>query len=196
MAAISFSEIKEVLLERLKRLDQHLTYHNIFHTMDVLVQAERIAIAEGRKNPDEIFLLKVAALYHDTGFLEAYTGHEKISCTIFLEDADRFGFSDQQKEVVRGLIMATQVPQKPVGILQEIICDADLDYLGRQDFYKLGDNLRKEFLHYKIVDTDDQWETLQLKFFHNHHYHTASSKSQRGPVKQKHYAELLAHAPD
>ncbi len=196
MPAVSLTEIKEAVLEKLKGLDIHLTYHNTFHTLDVLAQSERIAMTEGRTDPEEIFLLKVAALYHDTGFLRTYRGHEKISCLIFLEDADKFGFDDKQKEVVQGLIMATQVPQKPVGILQEIICDADLDYLGREDFYPLGDNLRKEFLHYNIVGTDAQWETLQLNFFHNHHYHTQASKMQRESAKMKHFAELLAHAPD
>ena len=189
----SFSEIKETVLEKLKGLDIHLTYHNVLHTLDVLSHSERIAQSEGLTDPGELFLLKVAALYHDTGFLKAYGGHEKVSCSIFLEDAVRFGFTEEQKEIILGLIMATQVPQNPTGILQEIICDADLDYLAREDFYAGSDSLRKEFLHYHIVGTDPQWEELQISFFENHHYHTRSSKMQREPAKQKHFAELLAH---
>jgi predicted metal-dependent HD superfamily phosphohydrolase len=189
----SFSEIKEIVLEKLGALDVHLTYHNVFHTLDVLSQSERIAQSEGLTNDSDLFLLKVAALYHDTGFLKVYTGHEKFSCAIFLDDADSLGFTAQQKEIIQGLIMATQVPQKPEGILQQIICDADLDYLAREDFYAGGDNLRKEFLHFQIVGDDAGWEKLQIKFFENHHYHTRSSKMQREPAKQKHFAELLAH---
>ncbi|MBS1573884.1 MAG: HD domain-containing protein [Bacteroidetes bacterium] len=189
----AFSEIKDAVLDRLKGLDDHLTYHNVNHTLDVLAQSIRIAGAEKLNSDEDVFLLKVAALYHDTGFLKAYRGHEKMSCEIFLEDADRFGFSQSQKELVQGMIMATQVPQKPVGILQEIICDADLDYLAREDFYQSSDNLRKEFLHYHIVEDNDQWEDLQLKFFENHRYHTSTSKKQREPARQKHFAELLAH---
>ena len=189
----SFSEIKEIVLKKLGALDVYLTYHNVSHTLDVLSQAERIAQSEGLKDDNGLFLLKVAALYHDTGFLRAYTGHEKASCAIFLEDAGSLGFTAQQKEIILGLIMATQVPQKPAGLLQEIICDADLDYLAREDFYAGANNLREEFLHFHIVDDNAGWEKLQLKFFENHHYHTFSSKMQREPAKQKHFAELLAH---
>jgi uncharacterized protein len=196
MHAGSFLKIKEFVLDKLKELDPHLTYHNIAHTLDVLAQSERIAASEKITNEEELFLLKTAALYHDTGFLRVYTGHEQVGCAIFREDAARFGFTIEQSEIIEGLIMATRVPQKPVGILQEIICDADLDYLAREDFYTIGDNLRKEFIRYNIVTGDAGWEALQLKFFENHHYHTWSSKMQREPAKQKHFAELLAHPAD
>lgn len=189
----AFLEIKDVVLEKLKGLDDYLTYHNTSHMLDVLAQSIRIAEAEKLNSDEDFFLLKVAALYHDTGFLKTYRGHEKISCQIFLEDANRFGFTEQQKDTVQNLIMATQVPQKPVGILQEIICDADLDYLAREDFYDGSDKLRKEFLNYHIVDNEADWEELQVKFFENHHYHTVTSKMQREPAKQRHFAELLAH---
>ncbi|MGC4037420.1 MAG: HD domain-containing protein [Chitinophagaceae bacterium] len=190
---VSFSTIKETLLERLTHLDHHLIYHNIGHTLDVLEQCERIAWCERITNTEDLFLLKVAALYHDAGFLKTYRGHEAVSCRIFLEDAEKFDLNDQQKEIIQGLIMSTKVPQQPVGILQEIICDADLDYLAREDFYSISDNLRQEFIHFGIVANDMQWEELQLGFFGNHHYHTISSRNQREPAKQKHFAELLAH---
>jgi len=89
--------------------------------------------------------------------------------------------------------MSTRVPQQPVGILQQIICDADLDYLAREDFYELADGLRREFLYYKIVSDDAGWEALQLKFFEKHLYHTHSSIMQREPAKRMHFMQLLAH---
>lgn len=196
MYASSFLKIKEFVIKKLEGLDTRLTYHNIAHTLDVLAQSERIAASEKIMNDEELFLLKTAALYHDAGFLKVYTGHEQASCAIFREDAARFGFTIEQSEIIEGLIMATRVPQKPVGILQEIICDADLDYLAREDFYTIGDHLRKEFIQFNIVADDAGWEAMQLKFFENHHYHTYSSKMQREPAKQKHFAELLAHPAD
>lgn len=188
-----FDKIKNTVLKKLEGLDPHLTYHNGSHTLDVLAHSERIAYSEGLTDAGEVYLLKVAALYHDTGFLKAYRGHEKISCEFFLLDADRFDFTQQQKEIVETLILATQVPQLPSDIFQQIICDADLDYLAREDFYKNSNNLRKEFLHFQIVGNNAEWEDLQLKFFQKHHYHTRTSKMQREPAKQKHFAELLAH---
>jgi hypothetical protein len=42
------------------------------------------------------------------------------------------------------LIHVTEIPHKPLNHLQEIICDADLDYLGRNDFQEIADNLKAE----------------------------------------------------
>ena len=194
MLANLFTNIKVTVCDKLKGLDPNLTYHNLLHTLDVLNQSERIAVKEGITDTEEMFLLKVASLYHDTGFLETYTEHEKVSCAIFLEDACRFGFTQRQKDKVMALIMATCIPQNPASHLERIICDADLDYLGREDFFEIGDMLRKEFLHYHIIENNDEWEKIQLKFFQTHRYHTASSRISRDALKVVHYNALLKKA--
>jgi len=186
-----YKEIESNAIERLKKLSPDLTYHCYDHTMDVLEQCVRIAEAEGVSDQKQIFLLKVAALYHDTGFLNAYRFHEAASCDIFLEETKEFGFSDADNEVVKRLIMATQIPQLPADLLEKIICDADLDYLGRDDFFSIGDTLRKEFLLFKVVTNNDEWENLQLKFLKNHAYHTKSSQKLREPAKQLNISKLL-----
>ena len=196
MTAILLPEIKRTVLQKLKGLDTRLTYHSAFHTLDVLEQAEHIATAEGLEGTEEALLLKVAALYHDTGFLRAYNGHEKMSCTIFLEDADRFGFTQEQKDTIVDLIMMTQIPQRPETLLEKIICDADLDYLGRKDFAELAEKLHEEFLNYQVVANNSEWDAMQLKFLSTHHYHTKSSQSKRGLVKQLNLANLIYTEPD
>jgi predicted metal-dependent HD superfamily phosphohydrolase len=186
-----YKEIEANAIKRLRELSPDLTYHCYDHTMDVLEQCVRIAEAEGVTNQKEVFLLKVAALYHDTGFLKAYRLHEAASCSIFMEETSAFDFSKEDIEVVNRLIMATQIPQKPADILEKIICDADLDYLGRDDFFSIGDTLRKEFLLFKVVANNDEWESLQLKFLRNHSYHTRSSQLLREPAKQLNISKLL-----
>jgi hypothetical protein len=86
--------------------------------------------------------------------------------------------------------MVTQIPQQPKDILERIICDADLDYLGRDDFFAIGDTLRREFIRYGVVPSDEAWEALQMKFLTNHAYHTASSQVLREPAKQSHIRKL------
>ena len=180
-----FEEIKNNLLARLQVLSPDLTYHCINHTLDVTQQCERIAVEEGIVNDRDLFILKVAALYHDCGFLETYSDHEKKGCDIFRTAALDFKFSDEEKDAVCKLIMATKLPQQPATLMEKIICDADLDYLGRDDFFAIGDTLRKEFLKYKIVPDNNAWGKLQLNFLQNHRYHTYSSQTQREPVKKQ-----------
>jgi len=185
-----FDLIKQNVCSILQKLDPKLTYHCKEHTIDVLEQSERIGKEEGITGND-LWLLKVAALYHDTGFLRVYHNHEEMSCAIFLEHSIYFQFNEEEKEKIKGIIMATKIPQKPHTLLERIICDADLDYLGRKDFYTIGEELRKEFLTYGIIHNNEEWDKLQLNFLKNHRYHTGSSQKQREAAKQKYIQQLL-----
>ncbi len=183
---------EHVINQLLSGLSVTLTYHNINHTLDMVSQVQRIANDEEITNEEELNLLKIAALYHDAGFLYKYTGHEEVGCVMARKDLTDFGLNDEQIERICGMIMATKIPQSPKNKIEEIICDADLDYLGRSDFLQIGDTLRKEFIYYKIVPNDEEWEKLQLKFLQNHKYHTNASQKQREPVKQQNYSKLIA----
>ena len=185
-----FQNIRSLVYDKLDGLNADLTYHNKEHTMDVVHQCERIAKDEGFEDGHELYLLRIAALYHDTGFLKTYFNHEEMSCRIFTEDAALFNFSEEDKELVRHLIMATKLPQTPKTMLEKIICDADLDYLGRNDFFTIATGLQKEFLHYEIVHSEDEWHQLQVKFLTTHQYHTESSRRCREEQKKAHMAML------
>jgi predicted metal-dependent HD superfamily phosphohydrolase len=190
MTESDFEVLKEIALAELDALSPHLTYHSKAHTVDVVKQSIRIAKAEQVSEKD-ILVLKIAALFHDTGFLKVYVNHEVKGCEIFLEKSAGLGFSAEQQSTVQELIMATKLPQQPKTHLQRIICDADLDYLGRSDFFETGENLRKEFLHYKIAADNEEWERMQLNFLKSHQYHTKTSQQLREPVKQQNYSKLL-----
>jgi predicted metal-dependent HD superfamily phosphohydrolase len=185
-----FQNIRALVWDKLDSLNPNLTYHNKDHTMDVVKQCERIARDEGVEEGRELFLLKVAALYHDTGFLKTYFSHEEMSCRIFMEDAVLFKFSDEDNEMVKSLIMATKLPQAPKTLLEKIICDEDLDYLGRAEFFTIGEGLRTEFVKYSIIHSEKEWNELQVKFLSSHHYHTESSRRCREDQKQANIARL------
>jgi uncharacterized protein len=90
------------------------------------------------------------------------------------------------------MIRATKVPQQPNNLLEEIICDADLDYLGRDDFFKTGEGLYSEFLEQKIVSDELSWNQLQVRFLENHHYFTPTSINRRQKEKQKNLEAIKA----
>jgi uncharacterized protein len=142
----SFDMIKTNLLNKLNNLDSSLTYHNTRHTLDVVTQAERIARAEHIEDEQLIFLIKMAALYHDSGFLQTYDGHEEAGCEIFMEDAKNMDLRETEKRLIQQLIRATKISRKPMTHLEKIICDADLDYLGRTDFYQHRGRLKKRII--------------------------------------------------
>ena len=181
-----FTSIKLPILSRLENeLDLRLGYHNLSHTLDVVEQAEVIAKQEKVEDKHDLLLLKTAAAFHDSGFLLVYKNHEEKSCEIASEALKNI-FNEEDINKIRGMIMATKIPQTPHTLLEQIICDADLDYLGRNDFEPISQNLYKEFIAFKIIPENIIWDHIQIKFFESHHYFTGTSISKRNEKKLKH----------
>ncbi|HEX5027028.1 MAG TPA: HD domain-containing protein [Agriterribacter sp.] len=181
-----YTAAEQFILQKLEReLSPQLHYHSIHHTLDVLQAA--IVIGESESvTGHELSLLRIAALFHDSGFIYQYKGHEERGCILARENLPGFGFTPGDVEAICGMIMATIVPQGPHNILEQIICDADLDYLGRDEYYVKSEKLYREFMAFGIVHNKVEWNALQLHFFESHHYHTAFSLREREPLKQYH----------
>ena len=174
-------------------LSRALTYHNVNHTLDVAVQCLAIAKEEGIRHEQTLLELQVAALYHDTGFLFTYDKHEERSCKIAIQQLPAFGITEKAIGNICELIMATKIPQEPANMLQNIICDADLDYLGREDFFETGNNLRLQLIENKLITCENDWIERQLEFLKAHQYFTKTSRQKREPVKAKFMHQLLNH---
>jgi len=193
LATEKYEIIRSAIIHRLENnLAANLFYHNAAHTIDVEKQAERIATAENIGSAEDIFLLKVAGLYHDSGFLFTYDHHEEAGCDLVKKELPAFGLDYSQIDIVCGLIMATRIPQTPVCRLQEIICDADLDYLGRPDFLGISNRLFLELQVRGYVASKNDWNLIQMNFFMQHTYFTATDKQLRDPLKQQHLQEIIS----
>lgn len=182
-----FLDLRSGVLHKLQTsLDPRLTYHNKEHTEDVMTQAERIACEESITDKRTLLLIKIAALFHDTGFLYTYKEHEKRSCQILSETLNIGSFDAAEIELMHGMILATKVPQSPHNLYEMILCDADLDYLGRNDFEPISNNLKDEFMTYGIIKSEMDWDQLQVKFFESHTYFTSTAIQNRQPLKLQH----------
>ena len=168
-----------------KDLPPHLTYHNLLHTEDVMQAAGAIASTE-HIDENEKELLLTAALFHDTGFFKKREGHEAESCNIARKYLRLYGYSPSEIEQICNLIMATMLPQSPKDRLGEILCDADLDYLGRDDFSVLSCRLFNELQAEGIVKDEEEWNREQADFIGNHHYFTQTAVNLRQQKKETH----------
>lgn len=174
-----------------KGLSTKLHYHSIEHTKDVVKAVERIALSEGVTD-EGLFLLKSAATYHDAGFVEQYEKNEPIGARLAEEILPKYGYTEQHIETIKELIFVTQIPHKPKNKLEEIICDADLDYLGRDDFHEIADRLRRELREHGKIDSDRKWDEMQVSFLNMHKYFTETSIRTRVEKKKKNLAEVMA----
>ena len=181
---------EKFILQYLKeQLPDNLTYHGIHHTLDVLDAALKIAASENLSEED-IKLLRIAILYHDAGFTAKYKNHEDKGCEMVRKNLPAFGYSDKEIEIVCGMIAATKIPQNPHTLLEKIICDADLDYLGRNDFYKISNTLFEEMKIYGHIHDEKEWNKIQKKFLGKHQYYTEFGKKNREHKKQQYLQEI------
>ena len=170
-------------------LPSFLTYHSPQHTAYVIHQTEILAAIYDVKSKD-LFMVRTAALFHDIGFIRQYKNHEDAGCEIASGFLKNF-ISEEDIKAICDIIMATKIPQSPLNLHAQIVCDADLEYLGTDQFYPVSQLLFQE-LHYIDHELDHAaFRQVQIDFLNNHQYHTEFCKVNREPQKQIHLKQLL-----
>jgi predicted metal-dependent HD superfamily phosphohydrolase len=180
---------KEVLGILNTKLPKDLYYHGIHHTIDALDVCE-IYLIEEKINEEDVDLLRIGVLMHDIGFTVSIENHEVRGVEMAEKLMSKHNFSPNEIEVVKELILATRVPQNPKTHLEKIICDVDLDYLGRSDYYTISDQLYEELFAYNNIESKTEWNKVQIKFLERHKYHTDFAKKNRQPQKEMRIEEL------
>jgi predicted metal-dependent HD superfamily phosphohydrolase len=187
---MQFRKAEQFITEFLKaELPYSLFYHNYQHTIDVLNAVIELAIDEN-VSEDQLQLLKTAALFHDSGFVKVYHGHEEEGCRFAQQQLPKFDYSQDEIDIICSLIMATKTPQNPQTHLEKILCDADLFYLGTDAFEETGQRLLKEWQERGKINLSEDWDDVQIKFLEAHHYFTESAIAKCNPKKAEHLQKL------
>ncbi|HEV8283797.1 MAG TPA: YitT family protein [Chitinophagaceae bacterium] len=180
-----YEQAYSFLMQKLEReLSPDFTYHNTHHTNSVIKVAEQLANKENIE-PCNVEILNTASLFHDAGFLDGYKNHEEISCKLAKSYLPDFGYTETDINQVCRLIMATKLPQAPSNILESIICDADLHYLGTDRYFAISENLFHEYIKLGIVKNRAEWRKKQIQFFTSHRYFTESAIREYEAKKQE-----------
>lgn len=197
IATFDFDHMRQDVLNRLKSmLPEEVIYHDLGHTLNVEKAVIRLGNLEGLDD-EEMMLLRTAALFHDTGFIFTYNHNELHAVRLMEQMLPKYGFSQEQVETIRGMILATANDIEPKGILQEIICDADHDYLGRADYYIVSGKLREEMEAFGESFNEEEWIRFQLRFLEDKHvFYTITAKNIRDKGKQNRIRELKASLKD
>jgi uncharacterized membrane-anchored protein YitT (DUF2179 family)/predicted metal-dependent HD superfamily phosphohydrolase len=172
-------------------LPAYLTYHNTEHTISVIEATMHLAASENIGGED-LILLKTAALVHDTGYLKHHMEHEVLSCDFAKKWLPEYGYSSLQIEIVCRMIMATRLPHDPADHLAEILCDADLYYLGTEHYSFYSEKLYLEFRKFGLVKTKLEWNLMQVEFLSAHKFYIRTAIQEREAQKQKQLQQLKA----
>ncbi len=183
--------MKKFVLNLLRsNLPPNYFYHNPEHTIYVHEKAMEIGRFEGCTE-EELKLLSIAALWHDTGLTKVYKHHEDESCVMARKYLSENGYLIEDIDRICCIIMATQLPQQPQDKLGEIIADADLEYLGTACFETVSNTLFKELQSMNPSLTRACWNQMQISFLQKHKYFTRFCKENREPLKQIYLNKLL-----
>jgi HD superfamily phosphodiesterase len=163
MNTVLIQDIKKFVNYLLLPLEDYY-YHQYGHSLDVMERA--LYLAEKERVPEEKKeILAIAALFHDTGFVIQYDDNEYIGAKIARNYLKTNLYPEETIRKIEKLILATAESYEPQDMLEKIIKDADLDNLGRDDFFETGNRVKRELetiKNIKIKDPDWQHASLQL----------------------------------
>jgi len=173
-----------------KDLAAELQYHGLEHTFDHVLPAAMRLAERYELGQQEVDLLRVAVAFHDIGWIIERTEHEKESVRIAREVLPSYGFQEATIDRIAGIIKATRLPQSPQNLLEQIMVDADLDVLGRKDYWIRNEDLRSELSLNGHRMSDEEWYLNQLQFLESHSYFTDAARQLRDEGKRTHIEEL------
>ena len=188
---MNIKKLKSFIIKKLEtELSKDLSYHCIEHTVHVLKACNQY-IKRLKIQPGDAYLLRTSAIMHDTGFLWSFDNHEHESIKYAKNILPSWNYRKSEIDKICGMILATSVPQKPKNLLEQIMADSDLDYLGTNQFYEIGNSLFRELKAHNRISSEKEWDKLQVEFLKNHHFHTPFAKKYREPLKQQYLQEIL-----
>ncbi len=146
-----------------EKLPGDYVYHNYNHTAETVKACRKLAKSYNLTNRD-FEVLMLAAVFHDTGYITTYEGHEEESVRLMKEYL-KGNYPDDEIAEIEELILSTKHKTVPDGSLQEILHDADYINVGSKKFEHWANLLRIEWeriLHKSY--TEEEWAQIQLQF--------------------------------
>ena len=175
----------EILDSVVKDRMPKLPYHNYEHAKSVEEAVSRYSDIINRSYEDK-FLLRTAAKIHDIIFVKGRKDNEEKSAEFAEVYLPLILYTPLKIQTIKSLVLATKMPQNPNNYLEQLLCDADLDNLGRLDFFELGEKVRIEL----GIPDNEKWYEQQLKFLTNHQYHTDVARTLRDSGKEANVKKL------
>lgn len=166
-------------------LSDKCLFHTINHTLEVLKNAEVIA-NYCKLNGEELDMLRLAALFHDVGYVDSYDDHESFSAKRAREYLESRIQDEPAIRQIERAILSTKTPQSPEDKISKMLCDADLMNLTFDDYFEQIDLMRMEWEQVGNTKLSRQQVYINtLAFFQTHQYHSKYGKKVLQPKKEK-----------
>lgn len=173
-------------------LPKTMYFHNLEHTLSTLMAVREIGSHSGLDDQEK-YILELSALFHDSGYIKKYIGHEEESMRIAADFLRQENVGQEVIDSVCGCILATRFPQLPTEKLGMILCDADLYHFSLDDYLLFAENLKREWeVMLKVYYDKQQWDALNLNLLCNHEYFSPYSRNKFQKGKELNIDRLSA----
>ena len=175
----------------LSPLNKHY-YHSYEHAIDVMQRAIYLSEQENL-SVDEIEMMALAGLFHDTGFIVMYDKNEPIWAKIASNYLKSINYDKNKIKLIEQIILATDPDYtNPKNIYEKIIKDADMDNLWRDDFQKKSNDIKKELETVKKIKIKDpEWHHSLVDLLISHKFNTDVQRKERDKKKQENLSKMI-----
>ncbi len=160
-------------------------YHNVQHTKEVISNTYTFMQRYSGISTSMRKCLMAAALLHDYGYVESYTKNEPIAAQYAMDLLPEYGFTAEEIEQVKSLILATAMPVAPKTLPERILCDADVGHIGLEQYWKKTKLLRDEQEKHGNHLTNAEWLANEIHFLSNHHFFQRWLESERQGARKQ-----------
>ncbi len=171
--------------------DQY-TFHNYNRTVNIVRNCDALGVSMNLGG-QELKLAHLAAWFSELGFSEDHRNYQAKSVKLAREYFRTKKLDDGVFEKLEECILSTRVPQQPVSVISQLLCDATMYHLAEKDSLELADGLRAEYAAVAQVEySDEEWISEYIKMINHHFYFTRTARELFQKRKEKTLAALQA----
>ncbi|HSD63912.1 MAG TPA: HD domain-containing protein [Ignavibacteriaceae bacterium] len=172
------------------KLSPLFIYHDFQHTKDVALTASGMADYYSL-SPNDKELILISAWFHDTGYIYSIVNHEEHSNAIAENYLNKKNYPADRIAVIKRIILSTKIPRNPQNLIEEILCDADIAYIGSENLNDKIKQLRMEWektINKRYSDYD--WLLENISFIEANPFYTDYAKNTFSDIRTNNLINL------
>jgi predicted metal-dependent HD superfamily phosphohydrolase len=166
------------------------TFHNYNRAVTIVRNCDALGI-QMNLDKEDVRILHIAAWFLETGYCKDYNNYQIASVALANNYLKEKLVDDEIIRAIEDIILSTRIPQQPVTLMAQVLCDASMYHLAEKKFLSSIENLRIEYRGVcKKEYTDKDWLAENINTINHHFYFTSAAKEMFEKKKQKQKASM------
>jgi predicted metal-dependent HD superfamily phosphohydrolase len=167
------------------------SFHNYNRAVTIVRNCMTLG-AQVNLKKEELKILHLAAWFLETGYCKDYHNYQAASVALANEYLKEKTVDEEIIKTIEETILSTRVPQQPVTLMAQVLCDASMYHLAEKSFLKNIENLREECRAIGGREySDNDWIAENINMINDHFYFTSAARElfEKKKKKQKTFLE-------